>query len=156
MFVANAHVDDCNHSVRRLWSGDFSDHGRRLPRILRLWSATRANPATRATEGQSRHSPATGPKLTCMHVNLENWPANGPNARDCLRLGSSRATSAIAATKVARKKTIPFNDTSMRDRKQEARLQSATSATKVARLPRLPRSASIAEVAARSPSVTRV
>jgi len=52
VFVANAHVGDCNRSVRRLWSGDFSDHGRRLPRILRLWSATRANPAT--TVGDSR------------------------------------------------------------------------------------------------------
>ena len=50
--VENAHVGDCYRSVRRLWSGDFSDHGRRLPRILRLWSATRANPAT--TVGDSR------------------------------------------------------------------------------------------------------
>ena len=106
-------------------SHESCDNGRRLARIPRLRSATRA------TEGQSRHSPATGPQKTCMHVNLENWPANGPNARDCLRMGSSRATSAIAATKVARKKTIRFNDISMPDRKQEARLQSAT---KVARL----------------------
>ena len=134
-------------------SHESCDYGRRLARIPRLRSATRA------TEGQSRHSPATGPKITCMHVNLENWPTNGANARDCLRLGSSRATSAIAATAVARKKTIRKTMKPCTLQKEEARLQSATRATnttKVARLPRLPRSASIAEVAARSPSVTKV